>query len=464
MKLVCIAFFLLLLISVYAEENEACGDTCTWTLDDEGTLTISGSGEMNDYNDDSNCPPWHSSRGSIKNVVIEEGITTIGSSVFSGLAFLTSITIPNAITIESDAFSGCHISSLTIVGTGEIKIESREISTGLANAVIGEGITSIESSALSDLSNLQFVSIGNDITSIPESLFSGLSNLQSVSVGDGVTEIPNGLFSGLTNLQKVELGANVETIGNNAFKECKKLNEITLPSTVNSIGEDAFQSCTELKKIELGANVKTIGNNAFKECKILNELILPSTVSSIGEGTFQSCTELRTLKIGEHFLIGEQSKTRNNEREGGTEIKLSEIPGNAFSGCTSIKSVNIPTSVATIGTNAFSGCSALSQFSVESTTTQIDDTALTGCTGLISGKYGTLEWARNKESNSLTFSNGGTLHPLSWLAQAFEAKSIIIGAGVTILETNALKGFTSVEDITFTDSVKTLKSGALPNL
>ena len=124
----------------------------------------------------------------------------------------------------------------------------------------------------------------------------------------------------------------------------------------------------------------------------------------------------------------------------------------------------IPQQVTHIEGPAFSGCSALSQSFAESTTTKINGIALSGCTGLTSGKYGPLEWVRDKESDSLTFSNDGTLHPLSWLAQAFEAKSIIIGAGVTILETNALKDFTSVEDMTFTDSVETLKSGALPNL
>ena len=73
MKLVWASFFFLILISAYAEESGTCGDNCQWTLDDEGILTIGGSGKMDDYGSLLDVP-WYSSRGSIKKVVIEEGI------------------------------------------------------------------------------------------------------------------------------------------------------------------------------------------------------------------------------------------------------------------------------------------------------------------------------------------------------------------------------------------------------
>ena len=120
MKLVCIAFILLLLISVYAKKSGTCGTGCQWTLDDEGTLTINGNGEMDDCKS-VNSAPWYSSRDSIKKVVIEE-ITYIGHYAFYECTSLTAITIPEQVTsIGRSAFSGC--TSLTAINVSERNTE-----------------------------------------------------------------------------------------------------------------------------------------------------------------------------------------------------------------------------------------------------------------------------------------------------------------------------------------------------
>ena len=100
-----------------AATSGTCGDNLTWTLDDNGTLTISGTGEMKNYSGNLNqSAPWHSNIKSIKSVVIEKGVTNIGDYAFSWCNSLTSITIPKNVTsIGKSAFSKCSsLTSITI--------------------------------------------------------------------------------------------------------------------------------------------------------------------------------------------------------------------------------------------------------------------------------------------------------------------------------------------------------------
>ena len=107
-KVVSLTLVLCMLLSFMpiiasAATSGTCGSNLTWTLDDNGTLTISGTGEMDNWDIYDTLTPWYSNCDSIKNVIIENSVTSIGEDAFSGCRSLTSITIPNSVTSIGDS-------------------------------------------------------------------------------------------------------------------------------------------------------------------------------------------------------------------------------------------------------------------------------------------------------------------------------------------------------------------------
>ena len=242
---------LLVSLSAYAERSGTCGDNLQWKLTDEGVLTITGIGEMKDWG--RNARPW-SPYSDVKQVIIGDGVTTIGGSAFSYCSSLTSLTIPNSITdIGSSAFSGC--SSLTSV-------------------TIGNSVTEIGGYAFSGCSSLTSVTIPNSVTDIGSSAFSGCSSLTSVTIGNSVTTIGSGAFFSCSSLTSVTIGNSVTEIGYYAFSGCSSLTSLTIPNSVTTIGYYAFSGCKNVKQITVEAvtppecSINTFDGVNTKECKL----------------------------------------------------------------------------------------------------------------------------------------------------------------------------------------------------
>ncbi len=183
-----------------------CGDNLTWTLDTEGVLTISGSGDMYNYPLDGEDYPWDSIKTSIKSIVIEKGITNI----------------------ENGAFDEC---------------------TNLVNVIIPEGITYIGWLAFSGCTSLTSVKIPSSVTSMGIYVFYECTSLVSVDIENGLTNIGQGAFTRCTSLISVTIPDSVVEIGEWAFNGCTGLTSIIIPNSVATMSGSVFYDWTASQTI-----------------------------------------------------------------------------------------------------------------------------------------------------------------------------------------------------------------------
>ena len=250
-----IAFLLsgLMCANVFAAATGRCGDSITWTLDDSGNLTLSGSGEMWNYGYVTS--PFKDY--GIKTVTIEYGITSIGDYVFRGCCGMTELTLPNSVrSIGKYAFDSC---------------------TGLTNLALPSSVTSIGSAAFQGCSGLTELTLPNGVRSIGDYAFSGCSGLTELILPSSVTSIGDYAFYGCSGLTELTLPNGVRSIGDSAFSGCSGLTELTLPNGVTSIGESAFKNCSGLSKITSLAEIPPVcGREVFDGVNKTNcKLIVP---------------------------------------------------------------------------------------------------------------------------------------------------------------------------------------------
>ena len=427
--------------TAYAAETVSsgtCGDNVTWRLSDDGTLTISGTGDMADYESyGSGTAPWNGVRSQIKSVVIERGVTSIGDSAFYYCKVLTSVTISDSVTtIGDDAFCNCFaLTSMTIPGSVTSIGNSAFYScNALANVTIPASVTSIGSYALSNCDALTDIYYGgygvdwlaaiwvNSVSSkttvhFKDDLYGKGTcgvNANWVMTADGTLTISGkGRISNYNDysnrapwyacgkyIKSIVIESGVTGIGNYAFYYCEALTSVTIPNTVTAIGDEAFRNCKALTGVTIPNSVTTIGDGAFSYCEALTGMTIPGSVKTISGRAFSSCTSLRSVTIPNGVTVIDES---------------------LFYGCTSLTSVTIPKSVTSIGWSAFFRCSSLKSVNIPSSVTSIAYRAYSGCTSLT---------------------------------------SVTIPNSVTAIYANAFSGWTSLTNLTIPDSVTTIGSGA----
>ena len=339
-------------------DSGKCGKNLTWTLYEDGLLSITGTGDMyNYYRATDRRPDWETYKDKIKSLSLENDITHIGDCAFyqySGL--IGNLTIPDSVTsIGEHAFYGCSglTGSLTIpdsvtsIGncafydcsglTGSLTIPNSVTSIGSCtfwgcsgfsgDLVIPNSITSIENCAFYNCSGLTgSLTIPDSVTSIRENAFSGCSGLTgSLTIPDGVTSIRTNAFmncSGLTG--SLTIPNSVTSIGNGAFYGCSGFSgdlvipdsisyidefvfshcsgfngNLIIPNSVTSIGSAGFGSCSGLKgNLVIPNSVTSIGEYAFSECnRFTGTLTIPDTVTSIGNYAFAECRNITDMYL-----------------------------------------------------------------------------------------------------------------------------------------------------------------------
>ncbi len=369
-------------IELFAANSNSCGEGLTWKLSN-GTLTISGTGWMEDF---SGFAPWYSQCAQIKKITISEGVTSISQHAFEDCINVTSISIPGSVTeLNEYCFSACvSMKNITIPQS------VTRIADGVFDAC--EKLTDIYYGG-TDASWKHITSwnagLGGNVTIHSTGVFTGkcgdnltwtIDNNEVLTIS-GTGRIPdyNDPSSGGNNtapwygyayqIKKVVLGSGVQNIGNNAFAGCYGMTDITIPDGVTSIGDSAFDWCSALTEISIPGTVSSIGDSAFYGCSALTEISIPGTVSSIGDSVFSGCSALTEISIPD---------------------TVSSIGSYAFSGC-ALREVEIPQGITSIQTRTFQYCTQLTKITIPDSVTSVEICAFDNCPVLKTVYYGGTE-------------------------------------------------------------------------
>lgn len=348
-------------VTAFAEDPEwSCGANASNIVtahfnSASGTLTFSGEGAMENYQTMHFVAPWKEISNQIKKIVIENGVTSIGSNAFyqcSDMQATLDLSDAKALTsIGNNAFYGCK----KLTGSLEIP----------------DSVTEIGAEAFLDCNNLSgnfelpegLQSVGNDAFYNCYNLTGGLK------LPDTVTSIGTGAFYNCANLDGyLVLSSSLTKIPKIAFNNCVNLkveDKLVIPSSVTVIEDDAFARCSSLTgDLEIPDTVTSIGNNAFYGCSSLNGyLTLPSQLTVIPSCAFWNCSQLKV--------------------QGGLKIpeNVKSIGWGAFRGCAQLKgSLTLPKDIESIGRQAFYDCTGLTgTFKIPDTVTEIEQETFYHC-------------------------------------------------------------------------------------
>ena len=324
----------------------------------------------------------------IKDLVLPNSLTTIGSFVFYGCSGLKSVTIPNSVlSIGNEAFYYC---------------------TGLTKVAIGNSVIGIGDKAFSSCSSLTSVTIPNSVTSIGREAFDYCTGLTNITIPNSVTSIgtyafnrttwfnnkPAGLvYAGLVAYEyketmpsgtKIVIKQGTKAIADACFYYCKGLTEVTLPNSLISIGKEAFSGCSSLTSVTIPNSVTEIGVSAFEDCDGLTRVSIPASVKYIRKRAFTYCDNLKSVHVSDiaawcnieiefynmekdyglfssNPLVSAEHLYLNDQEITDLVIPntVTSISESVFESCKGLTSLTIPNSITSIGRYAFWDCSNL---------------------------------------------------------------------------------------------------------
>ena len=270
-------------------ETRKCGENITWTLSEDGMLTLSGSGAMYDYSkDELKYAPWYEDRNSVTYVQIADGITHIGDYAFCGCGLTVIDSLPDSITtIGAYAFASCRkLKSINHMPDNLTTI-------GKYAFYYGSSMTAVEN-------------LPDSVTEIGEYAFSECG-FTRIKLPANLEHISECMLAQCKYLRQVEFPAKLKTIGNHAFLMCVGLNSVEIPEGVTSIGEGAFAQCgnytvwgsyyssSSFTSVKLPSTIQTIGANAFNWCTSLRTINIPGKTVEIGNRAFSYCYKLSNV-------------------------------------------------------------------------------------------------------------------------------------------------------------------------
>lgn len=335
------------------------GSDVTWSYDTEGrNLTISGSGEMQDYGNSGNGnAPWYSYRGQIKTIQISDDITYLGEAAFYGCGSVEEVTLPSGLKqMGSAVFANCY-SLNTVILNDHLEVLPDYVfqNTGITSITIGAAVQQVSSLAFFNcsLSSVTVAEENSQYTSVDGVLYSK----------DRKTLI---LYPSGRAVALFEVPSTVVTIGDYSMRNAQ-IQEIQIPSSVTSIGEAALMG-SSLRSLTVPDSVTEIDDWAVSQCYDLEQAVLGDGVTRIGYGAFQYCSALKEIQFGSG--LKELDYLAFSYCSALTEVSvpegITEIRNGTFGECTALSKVNLPGSVKEIWYQAFLNCSSLTEITLPS--------------------------------------------------------------------------------------------------
>ena len=483
----CFFLFCLFLFSnfsvSYASDNVIadgqCGQNLIWELTDDGTITISGKGAMDNYSN----YPWEDYKSQIKRVVFEEGVTYIGTSAFEFYSSIQSVSLANSVeSTGSYCFSGC--TSLTEMSFGnDSKMKSIGqlffARTKVTEVIIPESVTSIGQYCFENCSALKTVVFPDNLESVGVDLLRNCNNLERcyvntekqrgwiadfASAGRDVVKGKNITDNGLRyvyNDNEIEVlgydgtsteitipaeidSKSVTSVGMYSFVNDTSIARAVLPSSVTQIGEAAFSGCSLLSEIEIAEGLKIIGSESFKGCSSLQMVTIPSTTESIDSLAFRYCSSLNEIYFKSSAIeIGAKA--------------FSDLPQNS---CISVYSENV--------FEALVNGSSVSEWTTIQLLDANGNVIRTKAAGdyseeniIESGRCGvSLIWELT-DTGTLSISGKGAMDNYSnypWENYKNQIKKVVFEEGITYIGTSAFEFYSGIESVTLANSIESTGS------
>nr|AHF24916.1 fibronectin type III domain-containing protein [uncultured bacterium Contig203] len=355
-----------------------CGDNLTWRFEN-GTLTISGQGEMDNYTLEGGTP-WQAYKDQIESIVVEPGVKTIGNRAFVEIMSLKNLSLPEGLTeIGMEAFLGdFYLNPITLpeslrrIGIASFSYCWKQNIINIPANVVMIEENAFYNSRISafnvDPSNTHYTSVdgvlfSKDMTELIDFPYNKTGSIYNVP--EGVVSISKGAFSG-RRMTRIILPDSLRNLGMYAFSYCPYLTEITIPEGVTEIPVECFKGCSKLARVKLPDTLRSIEKSAFASCEQLEKIILPNMLITIDGRAFEDSTSFTAYvsngSVAHTFVMENNIPFRimvpRMKASFVLPSALDTIEPESFAGI-SARTIEIPGNVRYIRSRAFADCDNL---------------------------------------------------------------------------------------------------------
>jgi len=330
------------------------GGTVTWAIESDGTLRISGTGAIPNYErNKGNDGPWYPYKKNVKAIVVEDGITSIGNYAFYNLTKATTIDIAHSVEFIGQSFiRQTGITEITIDWDVRLQYYVFGRADNLKTIIFTEDAKDFAGNLFNDYAFSATIkapegSFAHKYTELYPTKYPDCADTVSLtfeSTGDAVRPIVEFTAAGTNAFfaiyQETTGYWTLEVTGRGEMKNFPYISDRNAAKgytfcPMHYIAERGTLDEQKIRKVVVGDDITTIGNYAFYKINKCSSLKFPDTITFIGNGAFWNFVKLKTFTVPE---------------------TVTEIGKHAFNGCANLTSVIIPDTVQKIGEDVFTKC------------------------------------------------------------------------------------------------------------